>query len=159
MRPGSASATRVVIRLPNRIVKGYIDREEWEQQRQSSNQAASLSVRSPDDDQIEILPLHEAKAVFFVRDFEGIPQHADLRFHDHLPPPECLWIRLVFLDGEILEGMIENGPQYVLDAGFFVTPTDPTANNWLIYIPKPQIKRFEVLGLRQRTPSRIAALL
>ena len=138
------------------MVKGFVDRDGWPAAGDSGPSTSALQVRSADTGTTESINLAEAKAVFFVREFDGVFGHTDLRFHDHLPPPECLWIRLVFRDGEVLEGMIENGGRYVLDPGFLVTPTDPTANNWLIYVPKGQVRNFEVLGLRQRTPTKLA---
>ena len=143
-------------------MKGYIDRNHWSTQdthdQVSGRRTNVLAVHSLETGKTEQVNIEDAKAIFFVRSFEGPNDRPDLRFHDHLPPPECLWIRLVFIDGEILEGMIENGVRYVNDPGFFVTPSDPTANNWLIYIPKQNIRDFEVLGLRQRTATKLASL-
>lgn len=140
------AGSRVVVRLGNRLVKGFLD-------------PASLREIGPalpsvdlllESGAIESVPLAEAKAIFFVKTFAGRNEREDLRFHDHLPSARSLWVRLTFADNEVMEGLVENGARYVLDAGFLVTPTDPTANNWLMYVPKTQIKRFEVLGLRQR---------
>ena len=96
---------------------------------------------------LEKVPLEGVKAIFFVKSFEG-KSHEDLRFHDHLPAPDCLWVRATFRDGEVIEGLIANNPTYVLHAGFYMSPIDPEGNNWLIYVLKNQLKNFQVLGLR-----------
>ena len=143
-----AHESRVVIRLADRVVKGFVDRQ---QLREVKDVSTRLDVRPAEGGMNESILLADAKAVFFVKTFHGRNDREDLRFHDHLPPAQSLWVRLTFADGEVLEGMIENGPSYVLDPGFLLTPTDPTANNWLVYVPKTRIRRFEVLGLRQRS--------
>ncbi len=98
-------------------------------------------------DSSEQISLEGSKAIFFVKSFEG-KGHDDLRFHDHLVPMECLWVRVTFLDGEVIEGNIRNGSEAVLERAFFKSPTDPEGNNWLAYIFKSQLKDFQVLGMR-----------
>lgn len=82
-----------------------------------------------------------------MKSFEG-KSHDDLRFHDHLPAPDCLWVRVTFEDGEVVEGLIANDPNYVLHVGFYMWPIDPEGNNWLIYVLKNKLKDFQILGLR-----------
>jgi hypothetical protein len=68
----------------------------------------------------------ELKALFFVKSFEGDPNHQDV-----VVAPEGRIngrrIRVVFQDGEVLEGITQgydrNRP------GFFVVPSDPGGNN------------------------------
>jgi hypothetical protein len=96
---------------------------------------------------VERIPLDGVKAIFFVKSFEG-RWHDDLRFHDHLPPQDCLWIRATFQDGEVIEGLISNDGQYVVQAGFYMFPIDPEGNNLLMFVLKNRLRDFQVLGLR-----------
>ena len=57
-------------------------------------------------------------------------------------------MRATFEDGEVIEGLIRNHSSFVVDSGFYMLPTDPEGNNWLIYILKNKLKDFQVLGLR-----------
>ncbi|HWB33060.1 MAG TPA: hypothetical protein VG714_07810 [Acidobacteriaceae bacterium] len=98
-------------------------------------------------ERMEPVSLDGVKAIFYVKTFEG-KSHDDLRFHDHLPAPDCLWVRATFHDGEVIEGLIANNPTYVLHPGFYMAPIDPEGNNWLIYVLKNKLKNFQVLGLR-----------
>ena len=136
----------LVIQFGDRTVKGYADRSQWPAAEDLSPQAPPLFQRLGSDTMEEI-PLDGVKAIFFVKSFEG-KWHDDLRFHDHLPAPDCLWVRATFHDGEVIEGLIANNPCYVIHPGFYMSPIDPEGNNWLIYILKNKLKDFQVLGLR-----------
>ena len=137
----------LVIQFGERTVKGFTDVHQW-----PPAQDADLSSRPPafrriGAEAVEPIPLEGVKAIFFVKSFEG-KWHDDLRFHDHLPAPECLWVRVTFLDGEIIEGLIANDKTYVLHSGFYMAPIDPEGNNWLIYVLKNKLKELQVLGVR-----------
>ncbi len=138
----------LVIQFGDRTVKGYADRSQWPA-------AEDLKIHDappPSSDGSAQTPwkkfrLDGVKAIFFVKSFEG-KWHDDLRFHDHLPAPDCLWVRVTFYDGEIIEGLIGNNPNYVVHPGFYMSPIDPEGNNWLIYVLKNKLKDFQILGLR-----------
>jgi hypothetical protein len=144
------TSSQVVIQLLGRPIKGHL-----------LDDLATVRTERPEGDlkvvklrlletgeEIEV-PLAEAKAVFFVKTFAGELNHSDLRFYDGSTPNEYLWVRLTFVDGEVLEGMIQNSSAFILSEGIWITPTDPTGNNWLVYALKSQLRQFEVLGLRQ----------
>ena len=144
--------------LADRKVHGFIDRGAWPARSDATGRRRrAIYVRTLEDEIVEV-PLDEAKAVFFVRSFDWDTEQPALRFHDHVPTPDCLWARLTFTDGEVIEGMIENGRNFLLEPGFIVTPTDPTGNNWLIYVLKSNVRNFQVLGLRHRTKKKLVSL-
>lgn len=149
MNPVSSAGERdmVVIQFGDRTVKGYTDIHDW-----PAGQSVDLSARPPIFRPIggngpEDIPLDGVKAIFFVKSFEG-KWHDDLRFHDHLPAPDCLWVRVTFHDGEIIEGLIANDQNFVIRSGFYMAPIDPEGNNWLIYVLKNKLKELQILGLR-----------
>ncbi|HTH52305.1 MAG TPA: hypothetical protein VL495_00060 [Edaphobacter sp.] len=96
----------------------------------------------------EELPTQEAKAVFFVKTFEGDLRHKALHFHENSPIVPGLWVRVYFYDGEMIEGIIRNTREFVLENGFFLIPTDPNGNNRLAYVNKRGLKDFHILGMR-----------
>jgi hypothetical protein len=57
-------------------------------------------------------------------------------------------MRVQFLDGEVIEGIVHNSIRYLLDPGFFLVPTHPGSNNKLIYVSKSQLIDHRVLGTR-----------
>jgi hypothetical protein len=143
----AADLDMLVIQFGDRTVKGYAERSQWPSAERLNLHSAPPVFRRLGSDKIEQIPLDGVKAIFFVKSFEG-KWHDDLRFHDHLPAPDCLWVRATFHDGEVIEGLIGNNPNYVLHPGFYMSPIDPEGNNWLIYVLKNSLKDFQVLGLR-----------
>ena len=72
------------------------------------------------------------KALFFVKDFAGNPQHVDLNDFDPAAPAAGRRIKVVFSDGEVLVGTT-TGYQPGRP-GFFLVPADLTSNNDRCYI-------------------------
>jgi hypothetical protein len=139
-----AELDMLVIQFGDRTVKGYAQPSQWEDLNTRESAPVFRRVGSKTTEEI---PLDGIKAIFFVKSFEG-KSHEDLRFHDHLPAPECLWVRATFDDGEVIEGLIANDAIHVIHEGFYMSPIDPEGNNWLIYILKNKLKDFQILGLR-----------
>ncbi len=75
---------------------------------------------------VEIL-LADLKALFFVKDYAGHPEHVEAGAFDATHPPAGRKIRVVFSDGETIVGTTQgyqpNRP------GFFVVPADAGSNN------------------------------
>ena len=74
----------------------------------------------------------ELKALFFVKDFEGDPQHEEGNEFDSEHPPAGRRIKVVFKDGEILLGTT-TGYQ-PKRPGFFVVPADTSSNIERCYV-------------------------
>jgi len=76
--------------------------------------------------------LAELKAVFFVRDLIGDPQHhARNEFEPGKPVPGRK-IRVVFTDGEVMIGTTQGYQPG--RSGFFVVPADPHSNTERCYV-------------------------
>ena len=90
------------------------------------------------------------KAVFFVKDFQGDPSYNEVKFNRGGEVGEDVWVSLEFLDGEILEGLVENDLNLIWDSGFYLRPADFYSNNERIYVTKASIRRFAILGLVER---------
>ena len=74
----------------------------------------------------------DLKALFFVKDFGGNPQHVERNEFDPSHPPAGRRIRVVFRDGEILVGTT-TGYQPGRP-GFFLVPADASSNNERCYV-------------------------
>jgi len=144
----AADLDMLVIQFGDRTIKGYADRSQWPPDKDLGSLHQTPPVRPVGSAVAAPISLEGVKAIFFVKSFEG-KWHDDLRFHDHLPPPECLWVRATFDDGEIIEGLVANNSHHVSHAGFYMFPIDPEGNNWLMYVLKSKLKDFHILGLRQ----------
>jgi len=149
----SASSYRVVIRYEDRAVRGFAEVSELgsiDQLLRNDPQYPLDSIRLKllDTEKVEEVPTKDAKAVFFVKTFDGDLRHRALHFHEHAPIVPGLWVRVYFYDGEMIEGLISNTRDFVLEDGFFLRPTDPNGNNKLVYVLKGGLKDFHVLGMR-----------
>jgi hypothetical protein len=76
--------------------------------------------------------VRDLKALFFVRDFAGDPQHAEANAFDGSRPAQGRKIRVEFKDGEVLLGTTQG---YQPDRpGFFIQPADPRSNIERCYV-------------------------
>jgi hypothetical protein len=142
----------VVVRCDARVVKGYLESPHWN----SADEAVQISseracevfrIRHLESNLVEELPANEVKAVFFVSDLNGEPDHNSLRFHALEPIIPGIWVQVQFRDGEMIEGIVENSIRFLTEPGFFLRPTDPGCNNKLIYVMKNWLAEHHVLGL------------
>jgi hypothetical protein len=76
--------------------------------------------------------VRDLKAVFFVRDFIGRPEHRKSNEFDAAKPPPGRKITVTFKDGEVLVGTTQAYQPGKL--GFFVIPADPDSNNERCYV-------------------------
>jgi hypothetical protein len=77
-----------------------------------------------------LVSLADLKAVFFVKDLAGNPDHHDSYTFSQPVPGRKL--RVTFRDGEVIMGTTQ---AYQPDrAGFFLVPADPSSNNDRIFI-------------------------
>jgi hypothetical protein len=148
-----SSTYRIVIRYEDHAVRGFANARDLgtiEQllRNEPLSQLDSIRLKLVDKDATEEVSTRNAKAVFFVKTFDGDTRHRALHFHENAPIVQGLWVRIAFHDGETIEGIISNSRDYVLEHGFFMMPTDPNGNNRLIYVLKDRLKDFNVLGLR-----------
>ncbi len=149
----STGTYRVVIRYEDRAVRGFVEESELGSIEQLLRNDAqypldSIRLKLLDSEKVEEVPTKDAKAVFFVKTFDGDLRHRALHFHENAPIVPGLWVRVYFYDGEMIEGIISNTRDFVLEDGFFMRPTDPNGNNRLVYILKGGLKDFHVLGMR-----------
>ncbi len=74
----------------------------------------------------------DLKAIFFVRDYAGNPQHAGRNEFDPAYPPAGRRIKVVFKDGEVLLGTTQGYQPG--RPGFFIVPADVRANTERCYV-------------------------
>lgn len=156
-RKGAAGSSRglserVVLQFGKHVIRGFADPRAFD---------ACMAVTGADEgvpvDKVlvhaigspgpEAISLQGLKAAFFVKRFDG-PGLDEMRFHDHLPAQENLWVRITFRDGEVMEGLVDNQAAFLVNSGFLLKPIDPDANHWLVFVAKAQIQEFHILGLR-----------
>jgi hypothetical protein len=63
------------------------------------------------------------------------------------PKLDGLWLRLRYLDGETLEGVVPNDLLSLLDNGVQITPPDVNSTTDRIFIPRTALSEITVLGV------------
>jgi hypothetical protein len=88
-----------------------------------------------------VIPVARLKALFFVKDFDGNPQHQEQK--TFVGKSQGRRVEVTFADGETLLGTTLS---YRPDAqGFFVSPVDPAANNTRVYVVTAALRRVRFL--------------
>ena len=121
-------------------------------------QADPLDLLTPDGEHQE-LPLSKIRSIYFVRDFNDDFEPERKAFLSR-PKLDGLWLRLRFLDGDSLEGVIPNDLLAVMDNGLQITPPDLNSNTDRIFIPRAALSEVTVLGvvgIARRKPAAAAA--
>jgi hypothetical protein len=105
------------------------------------------------------LPLSKIRSIYFVRDFDDDFEPERKAFLSR-PKLDGLWLRLRFLDGDSLEGVIPNDLLGLIDNGIQITPPDFNSNTDRIFIPRVALSEVTVLGvvgIARRKPAAAAA--
>lgn len=107
-------------------------------------QATCLELLKPEGT-LALIPYEEIKSVCFVSDFdaEAEPQ----RIFMTRPKLEGLWVRMIFRDGEVMDGILPNNLLSWDIAGFTVTPPEPDSNNQRVFVPRSALRSMQVLGV------------
>ena len=150
----SPRSEKVVIQFGSRTIKGYLDSPAWSTMEELLSHAPhsapeTFRVRHLESDIAEDILARDIKAVFYVNSFIGDSDHEHLNFHSRAPIVHGIWMRLQFLDGEVMEGIVYNSLRYLIDPGFFLLPTDPDSNNKLVYVLKSWLADHRILGMRK----------
>ena len=107
-------------------------------------QPSAIEILSPEGSLV-LLPYDEVRSVCFVKDFEA--EAEPRRIFMTRPKLEGLWVRMLFRDGEILDGILPNNLLAWEISGFTVTPPEPDANNQRVFVPRSALKSIQVLGV------------
>ncbi len=114
-----------------------------------------LHIRCDNQAESSLIQVSDTKAIFFVKEHEGILDHDEVKFFSDIEATD-LWIRVRFADGEILEGRTQNNARLLFDSGVWLRPFDSTGNNILVYVPKSSIVEFHVMGVAVHRPQKPA---
>jgi hypothetical protein len=95
---------------------------------------------SPHDEGKDV-KFNTLKAIFFVKDLEGNPQHRDA--YDIKAAGHGRKVEVTFRDGERIIGSTEAyNPQKL---GFFLFPADPEGNNVRIFVVNSNVQKVTLL--------------
>jgi hypothetical protein len=138
---GSTTKQAIVDRFEKESVSGYINPV-------SFLQPAGIEMLSAQGNMIS-LPYVEIKIVSFVRDFQAAEPSVESERRVFLTRPKMdgLWVRLVFRDGDVMEGVLPNNLLQLEHYGFTVIPPDSYSNRQRVFVPRAALRSVEVLGV------------
>jgi hypothetical protein len=97
------------------------------------------------DGSLALLPYEEVRSVCFVKDFDAGPDPS--RIFQTRPKLEGVWVRMLFRDGEVLDGILPNDLLAWDTLGFTVTPPEPDSNNQKVFAPRQALRSIQILGI------------
>jgi hypothetical protein len=101
---------------------------------------------------VVLIDLTEIRSVDFVRDFNDTGTAARKTFTTR-PRTEGLWVRLRFIDNDVIEGLMANDLTQVIPEGYLITPPDTRGNTQRIFVPKVALLEMNVLAVIGRPES------
>ena len=109
-----------------------------------------LDLLTPEGEHQE-LPLASIRSVYFVREFSDDFEPERKAFLSR-PKLDGLWLRLRYLDGDTLEGVVPNDLLSLIDNGLQITPPDLNSSTDRIFIPRTALSevREAIGGYRAR---------
>ena len=94
-----------------------------------------------------VAPYDEIKTVCFVKDLESRSSGPERRIFTTRPKSEGLWVRMLFRDGDFLDGVAPNNLLQFEPYGFTVVPPDASANHQRVFAPRAALADLKVLGV------------
>ena len=97
------------------------------------------------------IALKEIKMVCFVRDFlssdPANPERLVRRTFTTRPRSAGIWVRLLFRDGEQLEGIASNDLSLLDPDGILLTPPDTRSNTQRIFVPRTALEVLQIVAV------------
>jgi hypothetical protein len=150
-RQAASTHKKVVVELlDKKLVRGYVNPSRLPG-------AASVDLLTQEGEPEEI-QLGRVRAIYFVRD---LAEDIEMERKSFLSRPKLdgLWVRMRFVDGEALEGVIPNDLLTFVDNGLQITPPDFNSNTDRVYVPRSALAELTVLGvvgIARRKPAAVA---
>jgi Family of unknown function (DUF6982) len=113
----------------------------------------ALFIEDESSSQLKVR-LKELKAIFFVRRFEGNPEHQEKKsFTGSRPGSRRVFIK--FKDGESMMGFVEGDLPWrtgfflesMKDKGFYIVPVDEASNNIKIFVVTSAVRDVATIGV------------
>lgn len=94
----------------------------------------------------ESIAVDRVRGVYFVKEFSDQFEPERKAFLSR-PKLDGLWVRLRYLDGDIIEGVVPNDLLTLLDRGVQITPPDLNSPTVRIFVPRTALSEMTVLGV------------
>lgn len=149
--PASTHKKVVVVLADKKPVRGYLNPSRL-------GQTDPIDLLTPDGEHQEV-SLARVRSIYFVREFSQAFEPERKAFLSR-PKLDGLWVRLRYMDGDSIEGVVPNDLLSLLDNGIQITPPDLNSSTDRIFIPRSALSEVTVLGvvgIARRKPAAAAA--
>src|SRR5215813_3002925 len=136
--PASTHKKVVVVLSDRKSVRGYLSPARL-------GQTDPIDLLTPDGEH-QAIPLTRIRSVYFVREFSD-DFEPDRKAFLSRPKLDGLWVRLRYLDGDTIEGVVPNDLLTLLDNGLQITPPDLNSATDRIFVPRAALSEVTVLGV------------
>ncbi len=136
---GSTNKKVVIERFDREPLKGFVNLQTWLRPEGVEFITTAGNVMAT--------PYGEIKDVCFVKDLDFQGRLAERRLFTTRPKSEGLWVRMLFRDGDFLDGLLSNNLLQLEPYGFSIVPPDPSANTQRVFVPKAALADLKVLGV------------
>ena len=110
-------------------------------------QRDEIRVRPAGSESTSVFKLESLKALFFVKSFDGNPDHREAQHFAEAPVYPGIWIRVRFFDQEVIEGVVENSIRPFVEPGLLLRMPDSESNNLAAYVVKSSLQEIHILGV------------
>jgi hypothetical protein len=136
--PASTHKKVIIVLADRKNLRGYLNPSRL-------GENAPIDLLTPDGEHQEI-PLAKVRSIYFVREFSNDFEPERKSFLSR-PKLDGLWVRLRFIDGDTLEGVVPNDLLGLLDNGLHITPPDLNSSTDRIFVPRLALSELTVLGV------------
>ena len=125
----------------NKVVARFKDGSLLKGTAQDFSQDESMFRFEPVSGEEQIIDVEQLKALFWVKDFNGNPDHKDLYINDLDRGGKKIEVK--FIDGELMKG---HTLDYSADkSGFILMPADPDSNNIGVFVVNSASEKISLL--------------
>ena len=149
--PASTHKKVILVLADKKPLRGYLNPARL-------GQLDPVDLLTPDGEHLEF-PLAKIRSIYFVREFSDEFEPERKAFLSR-PKLDGLWVKLRYIDGDTLEGVVPNDLLSLLDNGLQITPPDLNSSTDRIFIPRNALSEVTVLGvvgIARRKPAAAAA--
>ncbi len=130
--PGSTNKKVVVQLLDRTALKGYLNPN-------GLAQAAKLDLLTTEGEH-RTIDVSSLRTIYFVRELDE-PFALERKTFLSRPKLNGLWVRLRFIDEDVIDGLVPSDLVELLDSGIQLTPPDVHGNTVRMFIPAAPSKK------------------
>lgn len=108
-----------------------------------------ITLQRADETSPSHLDWTSVKSIHFMKELGTCVTEEAVRFFDSAAIPPYLWVRVCFIDGEVIEGKIDNSLSLMNGSCLMLYPLDEAGNHECICVPRSAIANLQVITFRR----------